>query len=1068
MKKLIKTALVVMLLLTTYINIPNNVIEVSANGCEGNYELATANSDGSFTTVQCYSNFNEANDNMSNSNHVVRHNSSLSPSKIIAIKEGVAFSYPRRSGNTTTQNVYQYENYNTSNAKKTYVVQHRQLEVFETVSYNGSGNGKVHVNMNGFDGYTDLNQLDLVPLVFLENNVVMSLGGNTKDGNPEYAFNVNVKQNHYKVEQNGNYADLVYYYYSGWANNSNTTQPAEYKIVVGPAPSFMSVGNTYYSYDTTNYYSDRNYSNKVGEYYNYYMFLPFRSQSNVSASTYNKYLAEKGFTQKPASSDYGDLGRHDSLLYDEGQSFINSQNTYGTNALLTFAMAINESGNGRSKISIEKNNLFGWNAYDASPGDASKYPSAAASIEDQMAINLRGYMDVNDGRFYGTHAGNKGSGFNVKYASDPYWSQKLSAIAYDIDKLDNNDDGSLTDHNAYDLAVIPEYKTPIKKSASDSSSNLYTSEYGSTYQQDHIVITHGNDGTYTKIQSTNIVDSNGNIVNHKTNNAVTPKTGYDFNQSIGYVKNSQLKMIVGENISTGGTVPTGAFVFNVGSMSVNENGLSLSGNAYRPGIYVTDTNTITHKLFMYDSKYAKTEIALTSSVSEKEQASFSLTNYDINGLNAGMYYFEIASSYSTFSDYNQTSNVLLSEVPSEFSTKTKKFVFENMGSNTWMTVSDIDQVDDGDDIEKLEDRVVNVVKQFGYKDDTNILQIGGYAFITNYDAVIDSNIKHELILYDLVNKTEIIYNYTPTIHSSSVNLGDGKDYQKMDYIFEVNMEEVPPSDYSLKYRITNGDVTKIASVFNNRTVNTTPTKNINDNFVSIKQNSMFGYRYDISFNSYDPFYEELINKPTKRNSKFVLREYDFEENTLKLQGESFIFNTNFSDESQQEYKFILVDENGNQTVVDAGNSKSDIDYSEILNTKYDYSIVDFEASIDLTGLKPGKYEVFIDITNGEYRDIFQINKTLRFEPKTHVVGDITYTLTTPTSVGNIMFDIIDKSSSTVDVVQPEEETQDTVTDPKLPENGSTDIENPDDESQENVSEPVLPKDDENIDIGENN
>ena len=1002
MKKLIKTALVVMLLLTTYINIPNNVLKVSANGCEGNYELATANSDGSFTTVQCYSNFNEANDNMSNSNHVVRHNSSLSPSKIIAIKEGVAFSYPRRSGNTTTQNVYQYENYNTSNAKKTYVVQHRQLEVFETVSYNGSGNGKVHVNMNGFDGYTDLNQLDLVPLVFLENNVVMSLGGNTKDGNPEYAFNVNVKQNHYKVEQNGNYADLVYYYYSGWANNSNTTQPAEYQIVVGPAPSFMSVGNTYYSYDTTNYYSDRNYSNRVGEYYNYYMFLPFRSQSNVSASTYNKYLAEKGFTQKPASSDYGNLGRHDSLLYDEGQSFINSQNTYGTNALLTFAMAINESGNGRSKISIEKNNLFGWNAYDASPGDASKYPSAAASIEDQMSINLRGYMDVNDGRFYGTHAGNKGSGFNVKYASDPYWSQKLSAIAYDIDKLDNSDDGSLTDHNAYDLAVIPEYKTPIKKSASDSSSNLYTSEYGSTYQQDHIVITHGNDGTYTKIQSTNIVDSNGNIVNHKTNNAVTPKTGYDFNQSIGYVKNSQLKMIVGENISTGGTVPTGEFVFNVGSMSINDKGLSINGEAYRPGIYVNDINIISHDLYIYNEYYEKIEVELISEVTDNDHATYKLNDYDINNLSIGNYYFRVATNYSVLEDFNKQSLVFMETVPSEFITDNKKFVFENKDGITCLKVT---ENDDGEDVVSP-DYIVNGLEKIAYLEDTNNLVISGYSFITNHDANGDSNITHTLIFDDLINNTEIVFEAIPTVREKPFNLFDGYNYQLIDYYFEIDMSLIPLSDYTIKFKVNHTGTEMTTFISDMMNFQKVETKKINDSFISFSQNSVFGYRYDFSIKPFEPVYDKLIVKPTKRASRFLLNEAKIENVELKLSGDAFIYNTNFTKDSST-YKLLLVNELGVESAFEVVNTESNVNYDSLLDTPFDYSHTGYSTTVGLADIPVGKYMIYLDITNGDYRDIFQINDLFgTFEPLSLTSNDKEYKLYNSGNKDTIILEVV--------------------------------------------------------------
>ena len=45
-------------------------------------------------------------------------------------------------------------------------------------------------------------------------------------------------------------------------------------------------------------------------------------------------------------------------------------------------------------------------------------------------------MDLNDyaGRYYGGYLGDKASGMNVKYASDPYWGEKAAANYYSFDK----------------------------------------------------------------------------------------------------------------------------------------------------------------------------------------------------------------------------------------------------------------------------------------------------------------------------------------------------------------------------------------------------------------------------------------------------------------------------------------------------------------------------------------------------------------------------------------------------------------------------------------------------------
>lgn len=72
---------------------------------------------------------------------------------------------------------------------------------------------------------------------------------------------------------------------------------------------------------------------------------------------------------------------------------------------------------------------------DSNPsGSADKYDNIESAVTQHMAVNLRGYLDINDARFFGSHLGNKGSGFNVKYASDPYWGLKISALAYQVDK----------------------------------------------------------------------------------------------------------------------------------------------------------------------------------------------------------------------------------------------------------------------------------------------------------------------------------------------------------------------------------------------------------------------------------------------------------------------------------------------------------------------------------------------------------------------------------------------------------------------------------------------------------
>ena len=193
----------------------------------------------------------------------------------------------------------------------------------------------------------------------------------------------------------------------------------------GEAPSYLKSGTTYYSYDGhyfyTNYatmlsdYRNNTRDNSVNPddpYYNYYQYLPMRSTTSYSSSTLNSMI-----NSKVSSS---------SKMYNIGSAIVTNQDTYGVNGLLIAGIAANESGWGTSNICQSKNNLFGLNAVDSSPGtSAYTFASVSACIQDfANGWMSRGYLDPEDWRYFGGFLGNKGSGLNVKYASDPYWEKR--------------------------------------------------------------------------------------------------------------------------------------------------------------------------------------------------------------------------------------------------------------------------------------------------------------------------------------------------------------------------------------------------------------------------------------------------------------------------------------------------------------------------------------------------------------------------------------------------------------------------------------------------------------------
>ena len=201
---------------------------------------------------------------------------------------------------------------------------------------------------------------------------------------------------------------------------------------LGTAPSFLAKNVRYYSFDGNYFYSSLTtmlddyrtgkYNNSVNynnPYYAYYVYLPSHSVTGYTASDLDNIIASKGYN---AST---------SKMYGTGQYFKEAEATYGQNALMMFSTAMNESASGTSKIAMDKNNLFGYGASDSNPYDgAYSYNSPRDSIMDYAKRTGSSYSLVTGAYYYGGHYGNKSSGRNVKYASDPYWGEKQASNSF--------------------------------------------------------------------------------------------------------------------------------------------------------------------------------------------------------------------------------------------------------------------------------------------------------------------------------------------------------------------------------------------------------------------------------------------------------------------------------------------------------------------------------------------------------------------------------------------------------------------------------------------------------------
>jgi len=112
----------------------------------------------------------------------------------------------------------------------------------------------------------------------------------------------------------------------------------------------------------------------------------------------------------------------DTPLYGLGGAWITAEEAWRVNAVFLCALACHESDFGRSRIAREKNNLYGYMAYDSDPyGSAKSYAKFEDSIEDVCSLLVRNYL-YPSGKYYN---GPTPAGINVRYASDKGWAQKV-------------------------------------------------------------------------------------------------------------------------------------------------------------------------------------------------------------------------------------------------------------------------------------------------------------------------------------------------------------------------------------------------------------------------------------------------------------------------------------------------------------------------------------------------------------------------------------------------------------------------------------------------------------------
>lgn len=474
-------------------------------------ELAKANTDGSITKVECYSDYNTAKNKM---------NESTDSSLIIL----------ERSGDVTK----------VIDAKYAYLYLDHGNKNTDVYSNSSCSSSITYMNNYSSYGATDAPLLEINYSNKAAKIKIAGVTGWIKNGN-YYIIPINWLKSHsyYKVTDTG-----LYHYYSSDIENSDYSQSSR---LIDTKPSFLEKGN-YKSFDGIYFYKDsidmiddyRNNShnkavNKDNAYYNYYQYLPHRSKTNYDIDDIDSYIRNVlGFK----GSLYGKFYTSKySMLYSTSEYYLFAEKMYGANALSIFSLGRHESGNGTSSIAYKKNNIFGHNAVDG-----SAYDSASGYLDLRSSIYTHGYGYVNNmyakvGHSYynGSHFGNKATGMNVMYASDVYWGEKAASYYFEFDKANG-----YLDRDYYQLIVSTYTDVRARTAPNTNSSIVYTIKKTNipfiVLEEVHGETIGGSDIWY-KIQSDTNITNDGKVISA---NSSWPE--YNWN-GVVYVHSNYFKKI---------------------------------------------------------------------------------------------------------------------------------------------------------------------------------------------------------------------------------------------------------------------------------------------------------------------------------------------------------------------------------------------------------------------------------------------------------------------------------------------------------------------------------------------
>lgn len=1043
--------------------------------CAANpYSVVMVTNSSNNETIGTYSNYNDALKVMNNQTSTSTKVASIYKNgKIINSKYAIFRFKP----NGSTINLYQ-------NAGDWSAYTYTRPSSMTDTAFIDSNESKARIMLNGFKGWVDINSGDIIPISLLGTNAVninasglrlrseastnSSVLANITCSNSIFTYTsktTNGGYTWYKINYEGKTgwvasgswlsettgASLNTYYYRYSSGNllhryayHNGTSYTDYFTNLGPTPSYLTEGVHYYSFDGGIYlystlttmlddYRNDTYIHSINANnpnYAYYLYLPNKSVSKVTASELDSQITNTS-----------------SKLYGQGKYFKEAESLYGMNALSAFSTAKNESSSGTSKIALDKNNVFGYGANDSCPYDcAYNYSSVRDSIMDYAKNGLSSYMTAEATYYFGTHAGNKGSGRNVKYASDPLWGETQAAIAYSTDLKVNKRDylANTIGVTKYGISNIPVYKDSngntiiYRMQNKNSSFKVYNipvtvlDKVGNYYK----IYADNSSYQYGYVKTSDLYVSNNQPVIDASDKTISLNSKFNIMEGVRATdsENGDLtsKITYEGNVDTGkaGEYKVTYKVTDNSNFSVSKTVKITVKGSSEPVIDASDKEISQYTLFDYiDGVKASddTDGDLTSKIAYEG-------NVDTSKLGDYKVVYKVTNSNGKSVSKEVKISVIPNEKPSiEVSdkivhlngsfdvldgvratdkedgdiTNNIEVVSNNVKTDTIGEYEVVYSVSDsvGQKVNKtikvsVVDKKLEQADGLFYldyvKDINGKLQIKGYNTISGIDNSLDNTIKY-YVEFENIDTGNIIKQEASRITdkgemSKSIYSLDGKDYTYSWFKLNIDFSKLVLGNYKMYI------ISESTDYYSKNIINNKLNKTLESSYSSSDKNIILRRNY-----SYNCSPIELIIRDknfVKKSADSYYNQFDkytkFEftsDNKLHLMGISYSYGADLSVGKNISRKIIFENMDTYETYIKDLGSITNGSYNVVLPEKdgYDKTRAWYDSNIDVSDIPKGKYIIYITTTSNIV-DIYEMTEKLgrKLDGVTTKIDDKTY------------------------------------------------------------------------------